>query len=227
MSQQLSFISRWLRPESVRAHVAVIVDAPAAPWEEFHTRVTKPGDRIDKQEGHPLAVLSAGPGIGKSRLVSELPALALEQLKADTEYGELAKQFRRVEIRITFANGSPLSTTEKLCGGEYLVAVRSLYSLVQSSLNQKQTGTNDELSKGIKEYSEFFDACSESLPKLSFRHVVDAIAAACHDPTAVKQRPIFLSVVIDEAQFLALAPNNNIPEECVYVACHFAFLPVL
>jgi hypothetical protein len=115
----------------------------------------------------------------------------LRKLQANPTYADLARDFVPVQIRITFANGTRLHTTELgAAGGAYLVAVRALYSLVQKSCSI--------------DYDTFFDRCLEGLPRLRLADVIAAVAAKCHEQPTTRLRPIFLSIIIDEAHELTV-----------------------
>ena len=129
--------------------------------------------------------------MGKSRLASELPALVLRKLQANPTYADLARDFVPVQIRITFANGTRLDTTElDQAGGASLVAVRALYSLVQRSCSI--------------DYDKFLGLCLKGLPQLMLSNVIAAVAAKCHEQPTTRLRPIFLSIIIDEAHELTV-----------------------
>jgi hypothetical protein len=121
-----------------------------------------------------------------------LPALVLRKLQTYPAYADLARDFVPVQIRITFANGTRLEARELSAagdsGGGLLVAARALYSLVH----------ND----GERKFKDFLDRCLKGLPQLELSDVIAAVAAKCYEQPTTRHRPIFVSIVIDEAHEL-------------------------
>ena len=154
-----------------------------------------------------VTLLGGGMGSGKSKLAQDLGAAIHNSrawIRTGTDSAEAeALLSRRVEVRITFANGTRLLEDEKALQGSDLLAIRALYSCFPKLRTDL-------------EYSQFFQKYHGT--KLSFRDVVRCavesraaqlgvvVDAGGHLP------PFFVTVVIDEAQTLLQDPDAPVTQ---------------
>ena len=175
-----------------------------------------PPEPLDMQ--HPnVVLLSGGPGCGKSKFAKDFGkgthALAAE-LFHGAAYAASAEEMlsRRVEIRTTFANGTPFEKEETALGGDELLAVRALYCCFPL------------LGRGVT-WVAFFKAYRSTGLRFSdvVRCAVESQAAQLGIAAAADGAlpPFFVTVVIDEAQVLLDYPAQSSSPKPWYSGCQF------
>jgi hypothetical protein len=154
---------------------------------------------IDKSTAT-IVFISGGPGVGKSRLLEELPSHLRDRAYSiasaldmhDPLRGDLLELFHpdsHVELRTTFTNGTSLIVDGKSSDGQLLAARRALHSAFCPP-NMR--------------YDEFIARLGDSAVHVQFTDVVSIIARKKHDPSRTSQRPLFVTYTVDEAQELLL-----------------------
>ena len=176
----------------------------------------------DKDSANIIA-LQGGPGTGKSKLATELPramaAAVIAQLgiesvavpspvdgsgdatasastaRNDSAVAVKLKQLflNHVEIRLTFANGTPFDESEKLHDGQHILAVRMLLAAFPS-LRPAGEAFKDVMARHL--------GCG-----LRVHHIIEMVCEAKNNGSGVPEvtsdgPPVFVSVVIDEAHVL-------------------------
>lgn len=144
----------------------------------------------DKQD-FGIALLFGGPGVGKSKLLQDLPS-KIPQVARDAGLSEeTATMFEnRIELRVTFANGTPFDDTlerKRDINGKHLLAARILWGAF-----------------GALRASMPFDRFLElDLKSLTLDKVLSPIIRCFKAERSQRDElPVFISIVIDEAQIL-------------------------